>query len=34
MAASMFIVVPILVLFFIGQRYFVRGMVMTGIQGR
>jgi multiple sugar transport system permease protein len=34
MAASMFIVVPILILFFIGQRYFIRGMVMTGIQGR
>src|SRR4051812_2783083 len=34
MAASMFIVVPILVVFFIGQRYFVRGMVMTGITGR
>jgi ABC-type glycerol-3-phosphate transport system permease component len=27
-------VVPILVLFFIGQRYFVRGMVMTGTAGR
>ena len=34
MAASMFLVVPILILFFIGQRYFIRGMIMTGIQGR
>jgi ABC-type glycerol-3-phosphate transport system permease component len=34
MAASMFIVVPILIIFFIGQRYFVRGIAMTGIQGR
>jgi multiple sugar transport system permease protein len=34
MAASMFIVVPIMVLFFVGQRYFIRGVVMSGIQGR
>ncbi|GAB4521347.1 MAG: carbohydrate ABC transporter permease [Anaerolineae bacterium] len=34
MAASMFLVVPIMVLFFIGQRYFIRGVVMTGIHGR
>ncbi len=34
MAASMFIVVPILILFFVGQRYFIRGITMTGIQGR
>jgi multiple sugar transport system permease protein len=34
MAASMFIVVPILIVFFIGQRYFVRGIATTGIQGR
>lgn len=34
MAASMFLVIPILVLFFIGQRYFIRGVVMTGIAGR
>jgi multiple sugar transport system permease protein len=34
MAASMFLVVPIMVLFFIGQRYFIRGVVMTGIAGR
>lgn len=34
MAASMFIVVPIMILFFVGQRYFIRGVVMSGIQGR
>ncbi len=34
MAASMFIVGPIMVLFFIGQRYFIRGIVMSGIAGR
>ncbi|MDP9317160.1 MAG: carbohydrate ABC transporter permease [Chloroflexota bacterium] len=34
MAASMFIVAPIMVLFFIGQRYFIRGIVMSGIAGR
>ncbi len=34
MAASMFLVVPIMILFFFGQRYFIRGVVMTGIAGR
>jgi multiple sugar transport system permease protein len=34
MAASMYLVIPIIVLFFVGQRYFIRGVVMTGIQGR
>lgn len=34
MAASMFLVVPILVIFFFGQRYFIRGVAMTGITGR
>lgn len=34
MAASMFLVIPIMLLFFFGQRYFIRGVVMTGIQGR
>lgn len=34
MAASMFLLVPVLVLFFVAQRYFVRGVVMSGIQGR
>jgi multiple sugar transport system permease protein len=34
MAASMFLVIPVIVLFFFGQRYFIRGVVMTGIAGR
>jgi multiple sugar transport system permease protein len=34
MAASMFIVASILIIFFLGQRYFVPGIAMTGIQGR
>lgn len=34
MAASMFLVVPVLVIFFFGQRFFVRGVSMTGITGR
>jgi multiple sugar transport system permease protein len=34
MAASLFLVVPVLVIFFIGQRYFIRGVAMTGITGR
>ncbi len=34
MAASMYLVIPITILFFVGQRYFIRGVVMTGISGR
>lgn len=34
MAASMFLVVPVLIVFFVAQRSFIRGVVMTGIQGR
>lgn len=34
MAASMVAVVPVLILFFVAQRYFVRGIVMTGLAGR
>jgi multiple sugar transport system permease protein len=34
MAASMFLVVPVLIIFFFGQRYFIRGVAMTGITGR
>ena len=34
MAASMFLVVPVIVVFFLAQRQFVRGVVMTGIHGR
>jgi len=33
-AAGVIVTIPMIVVFFIGQRYFVRGMVMTGIQGR
>ncbi|MDQ3539571.1 MAG: carbohydrate ABC transporter permease [Chloroflexota bacterium] len=34
MAAAMFLLVPVLVVFFVGQRYFIRGVAMTGIAGR
>jgi multiple sugar transport system permease protein len=34
MAASMFLVIPVLLVFFFGQRYFIRGVAMTGITGR
>jgi len=33
LAMSVMMMVPILILFFIGQRYFVRGVVMSGIKG-
>ena len=33
LAGSMMMMAPILVLFFVGQRYFVRGVVMSGIKG-
>ena len=33
MAASVVATVPILVVFFMGQRYFERGLVMTGMKG-
>jgi multiple sugar transport system permease protein len=34
MAASMWLVVPMMVVFFVGQRYFIKGVAMTGIAGR
>ena len=34
MAAGMCLVIPMLIVFFIGQRSFIRGVVMSGIQGR
>lgn len=34
MAAAMYMTVPIIALFFFGQRYFLKGVVMTGITGR
>jgi multiple sugar transport system permease protein len=33
MAASTLMILPILVLCFVAQRYFVQGIVMTGIKG-
>ena len=33
MAASIIMTVPVILIFFIGQRYFVRGVVMSGIKG-
>lgn len=33
MAASVVVMVPILVIFFLAQRHFVRGIVFTGIKG-
>jgi len=33
MAASVIMTLPVIILFFIGQRSFVRGVVMTGIKG-
>jgi ABC-type glycerol-3-phosphate transport system permease component len=34
MAASMFIVVPVLLIFIFAQRYFIRGIQLTGLAGR
>jgi len=33
MAASMIVLLPVLILFFSAQRYFVRGIVLSGIKG-
>ena len=33
MAAAVMMTVPVILIFFIGQRYFVRGVAMTGIKG-
>jgi len=33
MAVSLITVIPVLILFFIGQRYFIQGITMTGIKG-
>jgi multiple sugar transport system permease protein len=33
LAMSVMMMVPILIMFFLGQRYFVRGVVMSGIKG-
>ncbi|MFC5465512.1 carbohydrate ABC transporter permease [Lederbergia graminis] len=33
MAAATFITLPVIIVFFIGQRYFIEGIAMTGIKG-
>jgi multiple sugar transport system permease protein len=33
MAASVLVILPMVLLFFAAQRYFVRGIVMSGIKG-
>jgi ABC-type glycerol-3-phosphate transport system permease component len=33
MAAAVMMTIPVILIFFIGQRYFVRGVTMTGIKG-
>ena len=33
MAAAVLMTLPVVLLFFLGQRYFVRGVVMSGIKG-
>lgn len=33
MAASLLVVIPCLVAFFLGQRYFIQGVTMTGLKG-
>ena len=34
MAASMWLVVPMMLVFILGQRYFIKGVAMSGITGR
>jgi multiple sugar transport system permease protein len=33
MAASTIMIVPIIVIFFLAQRYFIQGIVTTGLKG-
>jgi ABC-type glycerol-3-phosphate transport system permease component len=33
MAAAVIMTIPVILIFFVGQRYFVRGVVMSGIKG-
>jgi multiple sugar transport system permease protein len=33
MAASTVVMLPRLVLFFVGQRYFIQGVVISGVKG-
>jgi multiple sugar transport system permease protein len=32
MAASVIVMLPVLILFFVGQRYFIQGVVFTGLK--
>jgi multiple sugar transport system permease protein len=34
MACSLLVLLPSVVIFFVGQRYFVQGIQLTGISGR
>ena len=33
MAASLVVMAPVLTIFFVGQRYFIQGVVFTGVKG-
>ena len=33
MAASLMVMVPVLMVFMLGQRYFVKGIVLSGLKG-
>ena len=33
MAASLVVMLPVIVLFFVAQRYFIQGVVFTGVKG-
>ena len=33
MAASVIVMMPVLVIYFFAQRYFVQGIVFTGVKG-
>jgi len=33
MAASLVAMLPVLILFFVGQRYFIQGVVFSGVKG-
>jgi ABC-type glycerol-3-phosphate transport system permease component len=34
MAAAMYTIVPVLAVFFAAQRYFIKGIQLTGLAGR
>jgi multiple sugar transport system permease protein len=33
MAASLVVVLPVVIVFFLAQRFFIQGIAMTGIKG-